>query len=71
MKRFNGTIEYVNSRRAVVTLTEIKGSGWQAERVELPRAKRGRKALYELGYAVADRNAEAHGGRLETFKEIK
>lgn len=71
MKRFNGTIEYVNARRAIVTLTQINGLGWQAERVDLPRAKGGRKALFELGYAVADRNAELHDGRLETFKEVK
>ena len=71
MKRFRGTIEYVNSRRAIVTLTEINGSGWQAERVDLPRAKSGRKALYELGYAVANRNAKFHDGLMETFKEIR
>ncbi len=71
MKRFNGTIEYVSARRAIVTLTQVNGSGWQAERVDLPRAKSGRKALFELGYAVANRNAAFHDGRLETFKEVK
>ena len=38
---------------------------------EEARAKRGKQALYDQGYAVADLKASTHGDRLETFKEIK
>ena len=72
MLKLYGTIEYLpGGRHAIINLTDANG-GWQgAERIELPRAKHGRSALYEQGYAAADRKATHKGGRLETFRAIK
>ena len=70
MKRFNGTIEYVDSRRAIIALTDARG-GWQgAQRIDLPRAKHGKRALYELGYKTASTMAVLKDGLLEAFKEL-
>ena len=69
MKRYYGTIEYVSTRRAIVALTDARG-GWQgAQRIDLPRAKHGKRALYELGYNTASTMAVSKGGTLDTFKE--
>jgi hypothetical protein len=70
MKRFNGTIEYVNSRRAIVALTDSHGNWQGAQRIDLARAKHGKQALYELGYAAASTMATIKDGMLETFKEL-
>jgi hypothetical protein len=70
VKRFNGTIEYVDSRRAIVALTDARGDWQGAQRIDLPRAKNGRRALYELGYATASTMAALKGGELETFKAL-
>lgn len=72
MKRFYGTIEYLPGKReALVALHDAKGDWFGAERITLPRAKHGKRALYELGYAAASVKATTHGGVLETFKEAK
>ncbi len=72
MKRFYGTIEYLpGGREAIVTLTDARGDWFGAVNIKLPRAKRGKHALYDQGYAAADLKATTHGGVLETFKEIK
>lgn len=72
MKRFYGTIEYLPGRReAVIELTDGRGGWFGAQRIMLPRAKHGKRALYELGYGAASVKAATHGGQLETFKEIK
>ena len=72
MKRYHGTIEYLpGGREAIVALTDGRGGWFGAERITLPRAKRGRSALYEQGYAAASFKATTHGGQLETFKEVK
>jgi hypothetical protein len=72
MKRFYGTIEYLpGQREAIVALHDAKGDWFGAERITLPRAKHGRRALYDQGYSAASIKAANHGGELETFKEIK
>ena len=72
MKRFYGTIEYLpGGREAIVALTDAGGDWFGATSIKLPRAKHGKQALYDQGYAVADLKATTHGGRLETFKELK
>jgi hypothetical protein len=69
MKRFHGTIEYLPGQRsAIVALTDGRGDWFGAVRVELPRAKHGRRDLYELGYTTAEQKALIHGGLLDTFK---
>jgi hypothetical protein len=70
VKRFNGTIEYVDSRRAIVALTNAQGAWQGAQRIDLPRAKHGKSALYELGYKTASTMAVLKDGVLETFKEL-
>jgi hypothetical protein len=71
VKRYYGTIEYVTNRRAIVALTDAQG-GWQgAQRVDLPRAKNGRRALYEWGYATASTMAAIKGGELDAFRVSK
>jgi hypothetical protein len=72
VKRFYGTIEYLPGKReAIIALTDASGGWFGAERITLPRAKHGKSALYELGYAAASVKATTHGGVLDTFKEIK
>ena len=72
MKRYNATIEYLPGRRtAIVALTDTRGDWQGATRIELPRAKNGRRDLYELGYTTASTMATMKGGMLETFKETK
>lgn len=72
MKRLYGTIEYLpGGREAVIELTDGRGGWFGAERIMLPRAKHGKRALYELGYGAATAKAARHDGLLETFKEIK
>ena len=72
MKRFYGTISYLPGQRAaIVAVTDDRGNWFGAERITLPRAKHGKRALYELGYSVADRRASFHGGVLETFKAVR
>lgn len=69
MKRYYGTIEYVSNRRAIVALTDARGEWQGAQRIDLPRAKNGRRALYELGYATASTMAAIKGGELDAFRE--
>lgn len=71
MKSFYGTIEYLpGGRSAIIELTDSRG-GWQgAQRIELPRAKRGRSDLYELGYTTALQMAALKKGVLETFRGL-
>lgn len=69
MKRFYGTIEYVSNRRAIVALTDARGEWQGAQRIDLPSAKNGRRALRELGYNTASTMAAIKGGMLDTFKE--
>lgn len=70
MKRFYGRISYLpGGREAIVGLHDAKGDWFGAERVTLPRAKRGKRALYEIGYRAAAIKATNHDGVLETFKE--
>lgn len=71
MKRYYGTIEYVSNRRAIVALTDARGEWQGAQRVDLPRAKHGRRELYELGYNTASTMATLKGGMLDTFKALK
>ena len=72
MKRFYGTIEYLPGRReAIIELTDGRGDWFGSQWIKLPRAKHGKSALYEQGYAAASVKATTHGGVLETFKEIK
>jgi hypothetical protein len=70
MKRFYGTIEYVSSRRAIVALTDSRGEWQGAQRIDLPRAKHGKRALYEQGYKTASTMAALKDGMLDTFKEF-
>jgi hypothetical protein len=72
MKRFNATIEYLpGGREAIIELTDGRGNWFGSQWIKLPRAKRGRSALYEQGYDAASVKAATHGGVLETFKAIK
>lgn len=72
MKRFNGTIDYLpGGREAIIELTDGRGDWFGSQRIKLPRAKHGKSALYEQGYAAASVKATTHGGILETFKAIK
>jgi hypothetical protein len=72
MKRLHGTITYLpGGREALVEVTDRRGGWFGAERISLPRAKHGRGALYEQGYAAASLKAAAHGGVLDTFKAIQ
>jgi hypothetical protein len=41
------------------------------QRIDLPRAKHGKRALYELGYSTAAVMATLKGGALDTFKVLK
>ena len=69
MKRFYGTIEYLpGGREAIIELTDGRGDWFGSQWIKLPRAKRGKNALYEQGYAAASVKATTHGGVLETFK---
>lgn len=71
MTRFYGTIEYVSNRRAVVALTDARGEFQGIQRIDLPRAKHGKRALYELGYSTAAVMAALKGGPLDSFKVLK
>jgi len=72
MKRLHGTIEYLpGGREAVIEVSDGRGGWFGAERISLPRAKHGRRALYEQGYTAASIKAAAHDGMLDTFKAIK
>lgn len=69
MKRLYGTIEYVTKRRATVTLTDAHGKWQGSQRIDLPRAQNGRRALYELGYDTASTMAALKGGELDAFRD--
>lgn len=68
--RYYGTIEYVTKRRAIVALHDAQGEWQGAQRIDLPRAKHGKRALYELGYNTASTMAVIKGGELDAFKKI-
>jgi len=70
MKRYYGAIEYVSNRRAIVALTDARGEWQGAQRIELPRAKNGRRALHELGYSTASTMATLKGGVLDAFRDL-
>lgn len=71
MTRYNATIEYLPGRRtAIIALTDARGEWQGSTRIELPRAKHGRRALYELGYSTASTRAALKDGVLDTFKEF-
>lgn len=68
MIKFNGTIEYLDNKRAIVALFDPSGAWSGAYSVEVKYG--GKSALYEAGYARADQEACLKEGRLETFKEV-
>jgi hypothetical protein len=70
MRHYHGTIDYVSSRRAIIALTDDRGTWQGAQRIDLPRAKQGKRALYELGYNTASTMAVIKGGSLDTYKEL-
>ena len=71
MKRYHGTIDYLpGDREAVIELTDAHGGWFGSQWIKLPRAKSGKRALYELGYSTASVKATTHGGVLETFKAL-
>ena len=70
MRRYHGTIDYVSNRRAIIALTNGHGTWQGAQRIDLPRAKHDKWALYELGYNTASTMATIKGGLLDTFGEL-
>lgn len=66
--RFYGTIEYLPTGEAIVTLTDSDGEWSGACRIQC-RSRR-RDDLYEAGFTSASVNASGKGGRLESFREV-
>lgn len=66
MSKFNATIEFLSSKRAVVELHDLNGAWAGAERIDA----RSREGLYELGYRAANQRASLKGGRVETYRQV-
>jgi hypothetical protein len=63
------TIEYTNFGEAIVTLRDERGRWAGAGRVQIRSGSR--FDLYEQGYKVASLSAQAKGGKLTRYKEIR
>jgi hypothetical protein len=60
---FNATIEIINVRKAILTLTNTAGEWSGSYLIE-------GRSLYERGYNRASIEASFKGGSIETYREI-